>query len=410
MITGNVATGVSPASQGGGIWIVNQSDALIVQNLVSNNTAGQGSGIYFGVPSGDRGPILVNNTIIGGSGGSQGSAVYASGFDNQVQFFNNLMIGPSGQNAVYCDGTYGGQTPTFVNNDAFSPSGTGLAGQCLGQIGFSGNISADPQFVNAAAGDFHLQSTSSAIDAGTNSAPNLPQTDFAGNPRILDGNNDCVSIVDMGAYELAKAANASFSIGSLTFPNQLIGSTSDRQRATLSNTGTTCFQFSSIGITGDFAQSNNCSGSVRGGSSCVFNITFTPSAIGTRSGMLAVTGFDGVTTTTPSVSLSGTGVDFSIAATPSSATIKHARAAQFNVSVAPLGGAVSSAVALSCSGLPTAASCSFSPSSVIPGSNGANSAPTLSTSGNTPRGTFNVQIVGISGVTQHSTTVQLTVN
>ncbi len=383
MITGNVATGVSPASQGGGIWIVNQSDALIVQNLVSNNTAGQGSGIYFGVPSGDRGPILVNNTIIGGSGGSQGSAVYASGFDNQVQFFNNLMIGPSGQNAVYCDGTYGGQTPTFVNNDAFSPSGTGLAGQCLGQIGFSGNISADPQFVNAAAGDFHLQSTSSAIDAGTNSAPNLPQTDFAGNPRILDGNNDCVSIVDMGAYELAKAANASFSIGSLTFPNQLIG---------------------------NFAQSNNCSGGVRGGSSCVFNITFTPSAIGTRSGMLAVTGFDGVTTTTPSVSLSGTGVDFSIAATPSSATIKHARAAQFNVSVAPLGGAVSSAVALSCSGLPSAASCSFSPSSVIPGSNGANSAPTLSTSGNTPRGTFNVQIVGISGVTQHSTTVQLTVN
>src|SRR5207247_1222811 len=134
----------------------------------------------------------------------------------------------------------------------------------------------------------------------------------------------------------------------------LIGSTSDRQRATLSNTGTTCFQFSSIGITGDFAQSNNCSGGVRGGSSCVFNITFTPSAIGTRSGMLAVTGFDGVTTTTASVSLS--------------------------------------------------------PSSVIPGSNGANSAPTLSTSGNTPRGTFNVQIVGISGVTQHSTTVQLTVN
>jgi len=46
----------------------------------------------------------------------------------------------------------------------------------------------------------------------------------------------------------------------------------------------------------------------------------------------------------------------------------------------------------------------------LPGSNGANSALTLSTSGNTPRGTFNVQIVGISGVTQHSTTVQLTVN
>jgi len=65
IIKGNSATGLSPATQGGGIWIVNQSDALIVQNLIYNNTAGQGGGIYFGVPSGDRGPILVNNTIIG---------------------------------------------------------------------------------------------------------------------------------------------------------------------------------------------------------------------------------------------------------------------------------------------------------------------------------------------------------
>lgn len=52
VIHGNVATGLSPAAQGGGIYIVNDSNALIVQNLIYDNTAGQGSGIYFGVPFG----------------------------------------------------------------------------------------------------------------------------------------------------------------------------------------------------------------------------------------------------------------------------------------------------------------------------------------------------------------------
>ena len=46
----------------------------------------------------------------------------------------------------------------------------------------------------------------------------------------------------------------------------------------------------------------------------------------------------------------------------------------------PLGGAFGQSVALSCSGLPTAATCGFSPSSVVPGSNGASSTLTLSRS------------------------------
>jgi hypothetical protein len=78
------------AVAGGAISMVNQSDAIVVQNLIYNNNASQGSGIYFLVPSGDRGPLLVNNTIVAGSGATQGTAVFASGFDDQVQFYNNL--------------------------------------------------------------------------------------------------------------------------------------------------------------------------------------------------------------------------------------------------------------------------------------------------------------------------------
>src|SRR5208337_4853001 len=46
-IIGNIAVGVSYPSSGGGIYIVNQSNATIIQNLIVNNITGQGGGVYF---------------------------------------------------------------------------------------------------------------------------------------------------------------------------------------------------------------------------------------------------------------------------------------------------------------------------------------------------------------------------
>lgn len=189
IITQNSSNG----GQGGGIWIVNDSNGLIVQNLFAGNTGSQGGAIYLSMPSGSTGPVLVNNTIVGGNGATQGSAVWAGGFDNQVLFFNNLMIGLSGQNAVYCDATYSSQPPVFTNNDAYSPNGTGLLGTCASETGQNGNISANPKFVGK--NNFQLMSGSAAINAGDNSAPDIPAKDLAGKPRIVGGT------IDMGAYE-----------------------------------------------------------------------------------------------------------------------------------------------------------------------------------------------------------------
>jgi hypothetical protein len=54
--------------------------------------------------------------------------------------------------------------------------------------------------------------------------------------------------------------------------------------------------------------------------------------------------------------------------------------------------------------------CSFSPSSVTPGENGATSVMTVSTVGRTPRGNYSILIVGKSGSDSHSATIMVTVD
>ncbi len=64
----------------------------------------------------------------------------------------------------------------------------------------TGNIEADPQYIDPATGNYHLRSTSPCINTGAGNIGNLGPTDLDGLPRNLGGNPD------MGAYELWTAA------------------------------------------------------------------------------------------------------------------------------------------------------------------------------------------------------------
>jgi len=88
-------------------------------------------------------------------------------------------------------------------DEIFNKSSTATVTYSDVQGGYSGagNINADPCFVDAIGGNLRLLSGSPCIDAGNNGAAGLPATDLAGNPRIMDGDQDGTSTVDMGAFE-----------------------------------------------------------------------------------------------------------------------------------------------------------------------------------------------------------------
>ncbi len=91
----------------------------------------------------------------------------------------------------------------------------------------------------------------------------------------------------------------------LTFPSQMVNTTSAAQSVTLKNTGTALLTISNIAATGDFAQTNTCSGSVAVNATCAINVTFTPTATGTRTGSVKIT--DNASGSPQSISLSGLG-------------------------------------------------------------------------------------------------------
>jgi hypothetical protein len=101
--------------------------------------------------------------------------------------------------------------------------------------------------------------------------------------------------------------------------------------------------------------------------------------------------------------------DFSVSCSPSSLTVQQGSSGASTCTVTSTN-AFASAVALSCTGLPGGASCSFNPASVTPPANGsATSALTLSVAGSTATGSYPFEVQGVSGSLTRSASLSLTV-
>jgi MBG domain (YGX type)/Chitobiase/beta-hexosaminidase C-terminal domain/FG-GAP-like repeat/Abnormal spindle-like microcephaly-assoc'd, ASPM-SPD-2-Hydin/NHL repeat len=109
------------------------------------------------------------------------------------------------------------------------------------------------------------------------------------------------------------------SSSSLTFGRRLLNTTASPISVQLSNTGNAPLTIASVALSGvaDFTQTNNCGQSVNAGATCTVQVSFTPSAVGSRTATLTITdNSGGVSGATQTISVSGTGLQVPVAATP----------------------------------------------------------------------------------------------
>ncbi len=194
------------ATNGGGLW---ECGGVIENNLIRANSAQRGSGgglaycagrirnniistneSTFGGGLYDCDAILENNTICHNQA-QEGGGLHGC----QAEIRNCIIWGNKAFSALYGHQLYLSDQPTYSCIQDWTGGG-------------EGNIAEDPQFVDPDGpdndvstyedNDFRLRPASPCIDAGFN-APELPQTDIAGNPRIMFGGKSLT--VDIGAYE-----------------------------------------------------------------------------------------------------------------------------------------------------------------------------------------------------------------
>lgn len=92
----------------------------------------------------------------------------------------------------------------------------------------------------------------------------------------------------------------------LTFGNQAENTASTSETVTVTNPGTVALVIPSVATSGDFSETDNCVGTVAPGAICKVQVSFVPTAVGTRTGVLTVA--SNVAGGQQTASLTGTGV------------------------------------------------------------------------------------------------------
>jgi hypothetical protein len=184
---------------------ITASSNTVRNNLIYDNTK---AGLAIGGASTAgraRSNLIENNTVYQNdtlnSGFGQFWIRYASG--NAV--VNNIFVAAT--NDVMLDSQAGNSGNWLSNNLYFTPDGEGTARFSWNGVNFvglanyqsnvltdTGSLFGDPMFVNSAGGDFHLQSGSPAVNAGSTARNRYALTDF-------DGLTRETWAPDIGAFE-----------------------------------------------------------------------------------------------------------------------------------------------------------------------------------------------------------------
>ena len=156
-----------------------------------------------------------------------------------------------------------------------------------------------------------LDATGNLYITGMTGSSDFPVTQSAFQS-VLGGNTDAF-ILKMG---VASAPAVALSPASLLYASQAVGSSSQPQTVLLRDMGSSPLSISSITSSGDFAETDNCGTIVPAAASCTFSVTFTPTAVGFRSGSILIQ--DDAAGSPHVINLSGSGSGAAAALNPAS--------------------------------------------------------------------------------------------
>jgi len=207
--------------------------------------------------------------------------------------------------------------------------------------------------------------------------------------QITDNAPASPQTVALSGTGVAPNPSLAFVPGSLTFNPIAQGATEGPQPIQITNIGSAVLHISNVALGGanpqDFSATNTCAGTaIAVNANCGINVSFTPSATGNRFASITLT--DDAPNSPQTLFVQGTGANaFQLNPSPQSsttATVVAGQTAQYSLQVSP-GTGFSGNISMSCSGLPLAASCAFSPVAInVASSNPAAFTAKITTTGN----------------------------
>jgi parallel beta-helix repeat protein len=192
----------------GGTGIPYTGKTLIANNVVYNNG---GAGIL--AYKSDNVDIFNNTTYKNAYGPEQPGEIEAVQATN-IRAFNNIMYATDGKATGFISPS--SKNVVFDRNLAYN--GSFKASDDPNKAGLQNIVGQDPEFVNAAKGDFRLKAGSPAVDTGSSSFDKVVPTDRNGNKR-RDGDGINGVQTDIGANEYTGTATKTPAIVFLSTPN-----------------------------------------------------------------------------------------------------------------------------------------------------------------------------------------------